>query len=86
MIKKINIDLKSVRLDRYYSGQSILEDFSENTMIFIIPKKNSRIRGRSKWREIIRRFMDDPMNYPSNTSRGMPLNLGSPMTRGQLVA
>ncbi len=25
--------------------------------------KNSRIRGRRNWREIIRRFMDDPMNY-----------------------
>ena len=32
-------------------------------MIFIIPKKNSRIRGRRNWREIIRRFMNDPMNY-----------------------
>ena len=63
MIRKMNIDLESVRLDKYYSGQSILEDFNENTMIFIIPKKNSRIRGRSKWIDIIRRFMDNNMNY-----------------------
>ena len=63
MINKMNIDLKSVRLDRYYSGQSILEDFIENTIIFIIPKKNSRIRKRSKWRDFIIRFMDDNMNY-----------------------
>ena len=63
MIGKMRIDLKSVRLDKYYSGQSILNDFNENTMIFLIPKKNSRIRGRRNWREIIRRFMDDPMNY-----------------------
>mgnify|MGYP001626378093 CR=1 FL=1 len=63
MIGKMRIDLKSVRLDKYYSGQSILDDFNENTMIFLIPKKNSRIRGRRNWREIIRRFMDDPMNY-----------------------
>ncbi len=32
-------------------------------MILLIPKENSRIRGRRNWREIIRRFMGDPMNY-----------------------
>jgi len=63
MIRKMNIDLKSVRLDKYHSGENILEDFIENTIIFIIPKKNSRIRGRSKWRDIIMRFIDDNMNY-----------------------
>ena len=45
MIGKMRIDLKSIRLDKYYSGQSILNDFNENTMIFLIPKSNSRIRG-----------------------------------------
>ena len=45
MISKLRIDLESVRLDRYYSGQSILDDFSENTRIFIVPKKSSGIRG-----------------------------------------
>jgi transposase len=63
IIKTMNIELKSVRLDRYYSGQSILKDFSENTRIFIIPKRNSKIRGRRGWRKIISRFIDDPMNY-----------------------
>jgi len=48
MIKKININLRSVRFDRYYLARSILEDFNENTIIFIIPNKNSRIRGRRK--------------------------------------
>ena len=36
MIASLRIDLESVRLDRYYSGQSILDDFSENTRIFIV--------------------------------------------------
>ena len=35
MIASLGIDLESVRLDRYYSGQSILDDFSENTRIFL---------------------------------------------------
>ena len=44
-------------------SRAILDDFNENTMIFLIPKSNSRIRGIRNWREIIRRFMDDPMSY-----------------------
>lgn len=63
MIKKININLRSVRFDRYYLAQNILEDFNENKIIFIIPNKNSRIRGRRKWRYIIWYFTDDPPNY-----------------------
>ena len=63
MIQRLRIDLDSIRLDRYYSGQIILDDFSENTRIFIIPKKNSRIRGKKGWRDIIRRFMNDPIAY-----------------------
>lgn len=63
LISKLRIALDSVRLDRYYSGQGILDDFGENTRIFIIPKKNSRIRGKRGWRDIIRRFMNDPMTY-----------------------
>ena len=63
MISKLRIDLASIRLDRYYSGQSILDDFSENTRIFIIPKKNSRIRGSRAWRDMILRFMNEPVAY-----------------------
>ena len=63
MVAELRIELQSVRLDKYYSGQSILDDFGENTRIFTIPKKNSRIRGRRGWRNIIRRFMEDPITY-----------------------
>ena len=62
-IGKMRIDLKSVRLDKYYSGQSILEDFSEITRIFILPKKNSLIRGRNRWKNTIKKSIEDPMNY-----------------------
>ena len=40
MIGGMRLDLKSVRLDKYYSGQSILEDFNENTRIFIRQEDN----------------------------------------------
>ncbi len=63
MIERMLLNLKSVRLDKYHSGQSILEDFSETTRIFLIPRSNSRIRGRKNWKNMIRQFMEDPMNY-----------------------
>jgi transposase len=63
MMAGLRIDLESIRVDRYYSGQSILDDFSENTGIFIMPKKNSRIKGPGAWRHMILRFMNDPIAY-----------------------
>ncbi|EQB64852.1 MAG: transposase [Thermoplasmatales archaeon I-plasma] len=62
MIGKICIDLKRIKLGKYYSDQNILENFNENTMISFIPKRNSRIRGRRNWKKIIERSMDDQMN------------------------
>ena len=56
--------MDSIRIDRCNSGQSIFDDLSQNTRIFIIPKRNSRIRGKRGWRNIIRRFMNNPMTYP----------------------
>ena len=41
LIASRRIDLESIRLDSYYSGLSILDDFSENAWIFFIPKRNS---------------------------------------------
>jgi len=76
MISGLGIQINSVRLDKYYSGQSILDDSSENTRIFIIPKKNSRIRGKKGWRDIIASFMNDPMEFlkeyfkPNNSEAG----------------
>ena len=63
VIAEMHIGLQPVRLDKYNSGQSILDDFGENTKIFVIHRKNSRIRGRKGWRDIIRRFMEDPISY-----------------------
>ena len=42
-----------IDLERYYSEQSTIDDFSEN----------SSIRRSKRWREIIRGFMSDPIAY-----------------------
>ena len=60
-IAKYRTDPESIRLDRYYFEQRILDDFSENTRTFIIMKKNSRVRVSMRRRKIIRSFMNDPI-------------------------
>ena len=63
MMDKMLLDLKGIRPDEYYSGQSILKDFNENAMILRIPNSISKIRVRGGWMETIRRLIGDPMNY-----------------------
>ncbi|MGP6221017.1 hypothetical protein [Caldiplasma sukawensis] len=63
MISKLMIDLVSVRLDRYYSGQGILDDLSENTRILIMARKNFWIKGPIAWKDMILRFMNDTVAY-----------------------
>ena len=56
-------DVESIRLDQYYGSQSTLDDFSEGTRVFIIPRSNTTIRGPPAWKELIGRLMDAPMDF-----------------------
>ncbi|MEM3828177.1 MAG: hypothetical protein QXP36_03040 [Conexivisphaerales archaeon] len=61
----------------------------EITRIFIIPRRNSRIRGRKGWREIIRVFVEDPTAYlresfrRSNSKAGFSADKRTP---GQMIS
>jgi len=57
------ISATSVRLDKYLSDRTILNDFNPDTKIYIIPKKNTTIRGPPKWKRIIERFLADIFSY-----------------------
>jgi transposase len=61
--KEAGITINSVRLDRYYSYQSTLNYFDYETIMYIIPKSDTKINGRSRWRNIFRRMMKDPLSY-----------------------
>lgn len=61
--KSTGIHVKSVRLDKYYSFQSTLDFFDKETLLYILPKSNTKINGPKKWRNIFRRIIDDPMSY-----------------------
>ena len=61
MLESMDVHLKSVRLDRYYSYPSYVKDFKD-TDVYIIPKKNATLNGPLKWREIMKEFI---LNTPS---------------------
>ncbi len=63
VLKDAGIILRSARLDRYYSYQSTLEYFDGKTVLYILPKSNTRINGSSRWRNIWRRLMKDPLSH-----------------------
>lgn len=63
VLKKTGIILRSARLDRYYSYQSTLNYFDRETILYIIPKSNTKINGSSRWRNIFRRMMKNPLSY-----------------------
>ncbi len=61
--KEVGITVNSARLDRYYSYQSTLKYFDDETVFYIIPRSNTKIHGFRRWRDIFRRMMADPLHY-----------------------
>jgi len=59
---EIDINLDSIRLDRYYSFPSYIDKFGE-TKVYIIPRKNSTLRGSWKWKRTMKEFVEDTFNY-----------------------
>ncbi len=63
MLGMTETDVESIRLDQYYGTQSTLDDFGEGTMVYVIPKRNTTIRGPPAWRELIERLISSPMDF-----------------------
>ena len=53
-IKTVDVKLKSVRLDRYYSESSYVSRFDKDTAVYIIPKKDATLNGSQKWKDTIK--------------------------------
>jgi transposase len=66
MAKDIGIEVKDLRLDRYYSGQAYVELILKelgNVKITLIPKSNATVRGCWEWKRILHDFVKDPITY-----------------------
>jgi len=63
MLRKLEINIKSVRLDRYYSGKGTTQ-FWKNVQCYLIPKKNVTLKNSGyDWKDMLKLFVDDTQNY-----------------------
>ncbi len=66
MAKETGIKINSLRLDRYFSGQSTAEFLVENfgeMDLFLIPKSNATIKGSWSWKRMLFRFVNGTTEY-----------------------
>ena len=62
MLASINVEMESIRLDRYYSSPSYMDTLG-NTRVFVIPKKNSTLNGSKKWKDAMKEFVENTVPY-----------------------
>ena len=62
MLKNIDIEIESVRLDKYYSSSSYVDRFGK-AKVYVIPKKNATLNGSWKWKDTMEEFVNDTMTY-----------------------
>jgi len=62
MLKTIDVTLKSVRLDKYYSCSTYVSRFG-NAKVYVIPKKNATLKGSWKWKRTMMDFVKNTPEY-----------------------
>lgn len=62
MLKKLDISLKSLRLDRYYSNPCDVRQFPD-AKVYIIPKKNAGLGHGDAWLNAMKSFVEDTLNH-----------------------
>ena len=62
-LKTVDVKLKSIRLDKYYSESSYVSRFDRDTAVYIIPKKDAILNGSQKWKDTMREFVTDTYRY-----------------------
>ena len=63
MLKKMGLNIKSARFDRYYTNRETIKKFGKNTKLYLIPKKNSTIRGSTEWKKMLVDFIENTFDY-----------------------
>jgi len=63
MAHKAGFKFDSMRLDKYYSYQSIFRCVGGQTRVIVIPKKNATIRGPKEWKQLINSLITAPFAF-----------------------
>jgi len=62
MLQDIDVKIKSIRLDRYYSCPIYVNLF-KGSKVYIIPKKNVELGNGLKWNDTMKDFLLNTMDY-----------------------
>src|SRR3989344_54269 len=62
MLNNIDVEIDSIRLDRYYSCPVYVNMFKESK-VYIIPKKNAELSNGFKWHETLKNFLLNTSEY-----------------------
>lgn len=62
MLRNIDVKIRSVRLDRYYSCPVYVNQFGD-ARVYIIPKKRVKLEHGAKWTETLGNFLCDTVKY-----------------------
>ncbi len=62
LLSSLDIEMASLRLDRYYSSPSYMDNLGK-TKVFVIPKKNATLNGSQKWKDTMKDFVLNTMQY-----------------------
>ena len=62
LLSSTGIEMDSIRLDRYYSTPSYMDNLGK-TKVFVIPKKNSTLNGSLKWKTAMKDFVENTIPY-----------------------
>jgi len=62
MLRDIDVKIKSIRLDRYYSCPVYVNQFGDSK-VYIIPKKTVNLEHGAKWTETLGDFLCNTMKY-----------------------
>jgi Transposase len=62
-IKTVDVKLKSIRLDKYYSESSYVSLFDKDTAVYVIPKKDATLNGSQKWKDTMKEFITNTFHY-----------------------
>ena len=62
MLSTLDVTLDSARLDRYYSTPGYVDSLG-GARVFVIPKSNATMNGSWKWKETMKEFVTNPIQY-----------------------
>lgn len=62
MLSEIDVEVKSMRLDKFYSLPFYVDKFS-GAKVYVIPRKNATMKGSFKWKRTMINFVKDTFSY-----------------------